>query len=154
MALNKQIQTVRFESTFFTSGNNNAGQQYAISVQDYSISIDPEFYTGNAFDKAISGRLRQNLRGLRPSIELRYNQSLQENRMRLLFNDLIAAFVTNNAQSVSFYPDGDKLDNFEVVFDSGSYASRYNSTIGVFEPTISLVSLDEIFIIPEYLEAP
>lgn len=152
--MDKQVESVHFENSNFTNGDENTGQRYTIDIQDYNIDIDPEFYTGSAFDKALSGKLRQNLRGLRPSVELRYDRSLQSTRMRNLFNDIVTAFVTNNVDSITFYPDASKADNFEVVLDAGSYRTQYSNTIGRFTPSLTLVSLNEITSIPSYLEAP
>lgn len=152
--MDKQVTAVHFESIHFTNGDENTGQRYTIDIQDYDINIDPEFYTGNFADKALSGKYRQNLRGLRPSVSLSYDRSLQSSRMRNLFNDIIVAFVTNNADSITFYPDASKADNFEVVLENGSHSTSYASTIGTFSPSMSLVSLNEITTIPNYLEGP
>lgn len=154
MSLAKQISQVHFENSNFVNGDENTGQRYTIDVSDYGIQIDPEFYTGSAFDRALSGKLRQNLRGLRPSVTLSYDQSLQASRMRDLFNDIITAFVTNNVDSITFYPDASQADNFEVVLDDASYGTQYTNTVGVFSPSLSLVSLNEITTIPAYLEGP
>lgn len=150
--MNKQVTAVHFESSHFTNGDENTGQRYTIDVQDYNLVISPEFYTGSFADKALSGKYRQNLRGLRPRVELRYQKSIQASRMRDLFNDIIAAFVSNNAASITFYPDASAADNFEVVLESGEHAVNYSNTIGRFVPSLTLVSLDEITSIPSYLE--
>lgn len=152
--MDKQITAVHFESTHFANGDENTGQRYTINVQDYNIDIDPEFYTGNFADKALSGKYRQNLRGMRPSVSLSYDRSLQQTRIRNLFNDIITAFVTNNADSITFYPDASKADSFEVVMENSSYSNQYSSTIGNFSPSISLTALNEITTIPSYLEGP
>lgn len=152
--MDKQITQIHFESTHFTGGDENTGQRYTINVSDYNITIDPEFYTGNFADKALSGKYRQNLRGFRPKVELRYNKSLQATRMRSLFNDIITAFVTNNADSITFYPDAAKLDTFEVVLEDSGYSTSYRNTVGNFSPSLTLVSLNEITTIPAYLEGP
>lgn len=152
--MEKQVTAVHFESTHFTNGDENTGQRYTIDIQDYNIDIDPEFYTGNFADKALSGKYRQNLRGMRPSVSLSYDRSLQQSRIRDLFNDIITAFVTNNADSITFYPDASKTDSFEVVMENSSYSNQYSNTIGNFSPSISLTALNEITTIPSYLEGP
>lgn len=154
MSLNSQITAIHFESSHFTGGDEATGTRYTINVSDYDITIDPEFYTGSAFDTALSGKLHQNLRGYRPKVDLSYNQSTQSARIRLLFNDIITAFVTNNADSILFYPDASKLDNFAVVLEASSYSTNYRNTVGKFVPSLTLVSLNEITTIPAYLEAP
>jgi len=154
MSLAKKITAVHFENSNFSNGDENTGQRYTINVSDYNIQIDPEFYTGSFADKALSGKYRQNLRGLRPSVELRYDGSTQSTRMRNLFNDIIVAFVTNNADSITFYPDASKADNFEVVLEPSSYGTNYRNTTGTFVPSLRLVSLNEITSIPSYLEGP
>ena len=150
--MDKQVISVHFENSNFVNGDENTGQRYTIDVQDYNIDIDPEFYTGNFADKALSGKYRQNLRGFRPSVTLNYRQGLQPTHMRNLFNDIIAAFVTNNADSITFYPDASKTDNFEVVLEAGQYNTQYQQTVGTFRPSLELVSLNEITTIPSYLE--
>lgn len=154
MALTKQITAIHLENSNFTGGDENTGQRYTINISEYDVRIDPEFYTGNFADKALSGKYRQNLRGFRPAVEIRYNQSTQATRMRSLFNDIITAFVTNNVDSITFYPDASKADNFEVVIEDSRYNTNYSNTVGVFRPSIRLVSLNEITTIPSYLEAP
>lgn len=154
MSLANQITEIHFENANFANGDEATGTRYTIKVSDYDITIDPEFYTGGAFDKALSGKLRQNLRGYRPKIELSYGQGTQPTRMRNLFNDIITAFVTNNADSITFYPDASLADNFEVVLEDSSYNTNYSSTTGVFVPSLTLVSLNEITTIPAYLEGP
>lgn len=150
--MNKQVTAVHFESTHFTGGDENTGQRYTIDIQDMGLRIAPEFYTGSASDTALSGKKRQNLRGLRPTVELRYQKSLQAARMRSLFNDILRAFVTNNAVSIDFYPDASAADKFAVVLDAGEYNVSYTNTIGRFSPSLTLVALDEITEIPSYLE--
>ena len=152
--MDKQVTAIHIENSNFTGGDENSGQRYTINVSEYDVRIDPGFYTGSAFDEALSGKLRQNLRGLRPTVELSYDQSTQSTRMRNLFNDLITAFVTNNADSVTFYPDASKTDNYEVVLNAGSYETIYRNTVGSFQPSLTLVALNEITSIPAYLEAP
>lgn len=150
--MNKQVTAVHFQSSHFTNGDENSGQRYTIEVQDYNLVISPEFYSGTFADRALSGQYRQNLRGLRPRVELRYQKSLQGDRIRDLFNDIIRAFVTNNAASITFYPDASKSDNFEVVLESAEHAINYSNTIGRFVPALSLVALDEITSIPSYMQ--
>lgn len=152
--MDKQVEQIHIENSNFVNGDENTGQRYTINIQDYDIDIDPEFYTGSAYDEALSGKLRQNLRGLRPSVTLQYDRSIEADKIRDLFDDIITAFVTNNADSVTFYPDASKDDNFEVVLDDGSYRTSYSNTIGTFTPSIRLVALNEITSIPSYLEGP
>lgn len=152
--MDKRVTHVHFENSNFTGGDENTGQRYTIEIQNYNINIDPEFYTGSFADKAMSGKYRQNLRGLRPKVELQYQKSIQSSRMRDLFNDVITAFVTNNEDSITFYPDADETDNFEVVLEAGQYGNNYSNQIGRFVPSLTLVSLNEITAIPSYLEAP
>lgn len=152
--MDKQVTAVHFENSNFVNGDENTGQRYTIDIEQYNIDIDPEFYTGNFADKALSGKYRQNLRGLRPSVTLNYSQGLQAGRMRDLFNDIITAFVTNQVDSITFYPDASKTDNFEVVLEGGQYSTNYQQTVGTFRPSLELVSLNEITTIPSYLEAP
>lgn len=152
--MDKQVTAIHIENSNFTNGDENTGQRYTLNVADYDIDIDPEFYTGNFADKGLSGKLRQNLRGLRPKAELRYNQSVQASRWRNLFNDIITAFVTNNVDSITFYPDASKSDNYEVILEESGYGISYQNTTGTFAPQIRLVALNEITSIPSYLEGP
>lgn len=162
--MNKQVTVIALQNSNFTSGNGtatdwNAGYGantlYEIDVQQYNVDIDPEFYTGSAYDKALSGKLRQNMRGLRPRASLSYDQSLQSGVWGDLLGDIITAFVTNNVDSITFHPDNNaKSNSFEVVVDESSYSSRYTNTVGLFVPSLTLIALNEITSIPTYLQGP
>lgn len=158
--MDKQVEQVSIESTHFSNGNANSGQRYNFDVSNYDINIDPEFYTGDAYNKALSGFLRQNLRGMRTKVSLEYDTNLESNLLFDLTNDLLEAFVNQNADSVTFYPDTSKIasnpdDNFGVVLENGyKLLTSYTHTIGNFEPTIELISVEESNQIPDYLIAP
>lgn len=153
--MDRQVEQVALEHADFTNGNAEAGTRYVFNISDYNIRIDPEFYTGDAYNKAISGFLRQNLRGLRTKISIEYESSLEASLLTDLTNDLVTALADNNNDSVDFLPDASKTDSFAVVLESGySLVTNYNSTVGNFEPTIELIALEEITSIPDYLIAP
>lgn len=158
--MDKQVNQIAIEHPDFTSGNvdidsDGTNERYEINISDMDITIDPEFYTGDAYNKAISGRLRHNLRGLRTKVTINYDSSLENNLLRNLTNDIVGTLTQAGNDSITFYPDASKGDSFEVVLEDGySLLTAYSDTIGNFEPTLEFIALEEVTSIPSYLEAP
>lgn len=142
--MDKKITQVKFEA-------QDSSWNRTIKISDMDVSDVMEYWADTPFDKALSGSLRQNIRGSRVNISLRFEASTEKETFRELKNNII---LSNDDDYVYFYPDASKTDKLEVVIEGFDYRSIFNKTIGRFVPSINLKSYNILDSIPSYLEAP
>ena len=113
MALPKQLVSCVFD--FERPGQTEYAWQ--ITLQNTEINITSEFYAGNAYDEALSGKRLPNIRGYRLEMNINFDASreysLNRQRdvtgagsasdMRSLYNDMIEHFVTHQQESVRVF---------------------------------------------------
>lgn len=153
MALAKKIPKFRI----VTDGSSTTTTNHDLSNQNMDIDWVAEYFNDNATDKAVSGFLRQNLRGVRANITLTYDSNIEPSAWRDLVNNLVIHFATDQESSVAFYPDNNNLtssDKIECIVDDLGYIMRYQSQIGSFVPSITLIGVDYDTSISSNLQAP
>lgn len=82
----------------YISFNTLSGGQQTLAVQDYEKKAQIEFWNDN--DKALSGKIRQNIRGIYYVFTIEYEKCIQQDEYRELFNNIVS----------DMYNIGDTLD--------------------------------------------
>ena len=166
------------------SHSNNASNsiEYAVTIQNKSIEIVPEFWSGSAYDEAISAKRISNLRGYRVKLSLDYNASREltqravgnasatDSTFREMFNDIIYCFTNsemptsaNTFVGLNFRvrtASGQNVitaSNTSILFmnfvpEDMSYTQQYSNQIGRFIPRMTFVSETLMPSIPQELE--
>lgn len=142
--MDKKITQVKFEA-------EDSSWDHTIKITDMDVSDSMEYWADTPYDKALSGALRQNVRGTRVNVVLSFEASTEKSTFRTLKNNIISSASDDY---IFFYPDASKTDKLEVVVPKFDYSSVYNKTIGRFVPAIELISYEILSSIPSYLEAP
>lgn len=135
------------------SDTTNNRVEYQITVQNKDINIQPEFFSGGAFDESIGGKRISNLRGYRVTLDLRFDASREfvqktvgtggsatDSTFREMFNELMSCF--SNDQII------------ETLTDQGfdKLCVRIDQADGTSDPiTISNASGTLMGFIPENL---
>lgn len=135
MAFAKQITTCRIVAN---SVNHD------LELQNMTFDFKPEFF-GEKNKRALSGKLIQRFAGYRGIANLTYDASLDADDWRTFLNNLYIHFVTNNNDSIDFYPDQTKItasDKIAMILDDVSYQSLYQNQIGYFVPSLNLIALN------------
>lgn len=146
MSLNKQISQFRIVAN---------STNYDLAVQSMDILNEGEDYTDIL--TAIGGKKYKDMAGLRVRIQIRYDESVEATTWRNMINDILTHFITNSNESMEFYPDNTNTtasDKIDVIPTNTTYLTSYNNQIGVFQPSIDLVSVDRITTITSNFEAP
>ena len=137
-----------------------AGGQQTLKVQDYEDRTVIEQWSDA--DRAVSGKLRHNIKGTRQTFTLRYDHCLEPSAYRTLFNNITADLTGGEDEFV--ISEGADLSNAVVVTltDESRYQMEYTETIGTFAPGMEFkaVSLDTLagsyyeegYIEPGYIE--
>lgn len=124
---------------------------------------------GSAYDEALDGSLRQNLRGFRLSVTLDFAKLLSStvvkhpsggsaasSTVRAFLNDLITSFTTDGDDhvEVSFLSTYGSEDWREMILDSSSLKTAYTNQIARESASIKLIGKGIITSIPEELQSP
>ena len=111
-------------------------------------------YWNSAFDEAINGFLRTNLRGFRFESDLRWDKNTQPDIIRDLFNDIYWEIVTNGSDSINISFDGGS-NEIAVIPTSLDYLVQWKNQIGArLVPSLSVIGRDILTELPDYLQAP
>ena len=158
MALSKKISSI-----YIREGDSAVSPWiYTFVAHNFDSDLGQVNYTGSAFDEAIDGSLRTNIRGFRMNVSLRWqalisstvsgNASASGNTVGTFLDDMIESLATNGDSSieVSF----DNTNWHKVVPSSSTYGTAYTNQIGVGNFNIELVGQEILTSIPSSLEAP
>lgn len=128
MSILKQI-------TFYTK----SGGQQTLTVQDYEATTDIEYWRDPDF--ALSGFLRQNMRGSRRKYSVSYKECTDPATYRTLFNNIVSDL--HGGSSTITVSEGADLTNARSVVptDRFSYAINYRNQLSSFVPDIELVDV-------------
>jgi hypothetical protein len=115
-----------------------AGGEQVVTVSSFSAETELLFF-GGAFDEAMDGSLRQNVRGTRKIFSLFYNKCMEPSTLRSVLNNIVTDLNVegNNLGSFRIF-QGDALiiDNSTEVFNTSSAVFDQ----GVTEHTVTLDS--------------
>lgn len=124
---------------------------------------------GSAYDEALDGSLRQNLRGFRLSVSLDFAKLLSStvvkhpsggseasSTVRDFLNDVITSFTTDGDDhvEVSFLSTYGSEEWREMILDSSSLRTAYTNQIARESASIKLIGKGIITSIPEELQSP
>ena len=149
--------------SFFTV----AGDLQTLKVSSYDVETELLFFN-KAFDEAIDGSLRQNVRGTRKKFSIFYNKCLETSTMRSVLNNIITdlnvegndrgsftffqgtpSFIDSstevfNTSSVvfdsQFDVNGEQIVQHTVTIDSSTvHQIQYTNQIGTYVPKINMI---------------
>ena len=171
MALPKQLLTCVLEY------GTNTNVAYEIIVQDTDITVEAEYFGGNAFDESIGGKRLSNFRAFRVNIDLSYQAAREDTVLRrtstssgagsansyaTMFNETYTHFVTNQGSNARLYfgktlselgaLPNNTAGSTNVVITDMRYQQVYSAQIGRFVPRLSFTSQDLLTQIPERLK--
>lgn len=146
MALPKQFT----EATFRL--DKTVDITHTVKIQNSSIDITPEYFSGSSYKESIGGKRISDIRGFRVKINLSYNASSQPSEFRSLFNDLLSAFRDGtDFDGLYISIEGTELSS-KFILEDLTYTQSYNNQIGRFVPSITLCSESIVSSIPSNLQ--
>lgn len=106
-----------------------AGGSQTIKLQDYENSKDFEYWS--EADKALSGKLRQNMRGSRGVYSLQYEQCIQPSVFRSVYNNVVSD-LTGGEGDITIVEDG----QYRVVVPTERFSQQiaYARQLGGYVP--------------------
>lgn len=162
MALSSKITEIyiRNQGTFSVSGD----WKYRIKAHNFNNEFGLAFFN-SAYDEAIDGSLRTNVRGFRLTVDLSQQKLLTttvdkrpfgglwaDSDMSALFDDIITELAINGDSYIQISFDDSNWYN--VIPDSATYATAYSNQIGRGSANIKLIGQGILTSIPSALEAP
>lgn len=136
--------------------NTIAGGEQTIALQDYDNTKRLEYWQGN--DKAISGKIRHNIRGSHGVYRVQYEKCIQQSEYRTLYNNILAD-LTSGEDSITI-SEGQDLSNARVVVPTNTFNQQieYSNQLGNFIPDMEfedagLNRLDGQYIEDGYIES-
>ena len=155
MALSNKLTEIRIRDIDVT-------WRYRFKVKDLSMDIGQVNY-GAAYDEAIDGSLRTNIRGFRMTVNLPLNKlydslvyeevGTSTAQLTDFLDDMIDALVTDGEEyiEVSF----DNTNWHKVIPDATSYGVSYTNQIARGQGSITLIGQEILPVnIPSSLQAP
>lgn len=125
--------------THFTFETRSGGVQ-TLEVQHYEKEISTEYYTGEPYNKAISGKLRPNFKGARFKYRVKFDVTIQTAEIRSLLNNLITDLVTNEEDHIFVTEGNASFGDFPVVpTDELTSLREYIDTFGKSSVTLEFV---------------
>lgn len=138
---------------------------YTLTISSMQSDIGQVNFT-SAYDEALDGTLRSNLRGFRVTISLdwaKLHDSLITstgtdvtgggNSVADLMNDIRSSLIGNEDDYLEMSVDGGS-NYFDVIPESMSLTTAYNNQIGRGSASLKFIGRDLQTTIPTYLEAP
>lgn len=121
------------EITFYTI----AGGEQTVKVQHYESTTDLEFWGEN--DRAVSGKIRHNLRGARGKYRLSYDHSTEATIYRSVLNNIMAD-LSSGEESITI-SEGSSLSGARVVVPTEEFRQQleYVNQISGFMPVMEFV---------------
>ena len=155
MALSNKLTEIRIRDIDVT-------WRYRFKVKDLSMDIGQVNY-GAAYDEAIDGSLRTNIRGFRMTVNLPLNKlydslvyeevGTSTAQLTDFLDDMIDALVTDGEEYIEV-----SLDNtnwHKVIPDATSYGVSYTNQIARGQGSITLIGQEILPVnIPSSLQAP
>lgn len=149
MALSKQITACQI--TIYESDESTPESGYPKRVELYSgsITMRPYFYTGTSFDEALSGKLRTQLGGYRPTVQLGWEKLLNTANLANIVAD---AVTTSYRPRIFFAPDASNpSDGFNVILTDVSWSAAIDSQVTTQPINVEMRGREVLASIPAYL---
>ena len=136
-----------------------SGWLYTFKVKDASLDIGQVNY-GAAYDEAIDGSLRSNIRGFRMSIDLPLNKlygslvtkNAVASKFETFLGDMMQVMTADGDEYVEISFDGTNFYNF--VPDMASYRVAYTNQIARASGSLKFIGQGIITTIDSPLQAP
>lgn len=165
MALSRKIKYIRIRNL------NGGTWDYTLKINAMDADLGQENWT-SAYDEALSGDLRTNLRGFRLSVDIDWQKILADtvqitvavpdgdsddgtdSTIRAVLNNIVTSLVTNNDRSIEISLDYVNPNWIEVVPESLTQLVNYKNQISKTSSKLSFKGRSIITSIPLYLEQP
>lgn len=138
---------------------------YTLTISSMQSDIGQVNFT-SAYDEALDGTLRSNLRGFRVTMSLDWAKLYDSlitstgtdvtgggNSVADLMNDIRSSLIGNEDDYLEMSVDGGS-NYFDVIPESMSLTTAYNNQIGRGSASLKFIGRDLQTTIPTYLEAP
>lgn len=150
MPLTKQITACQIDIKQSDGTTSVSGYPKRVELYSGSITFRPYFLSGNAFDEALSGRLRTQLGGYRAGIQLAWEKLTNTANLANIVKD---AKVSTYRPRVTFAPNAAApTQNFNVIISDVSYSATIEATITRQPISVGFESQDVFAEIPDYLK--
>jgi len=149
MPLSKQITNCEI-IIYQSDGTTKAtGYPKRVSLYSGSISFSPYFLSRTAFDEALSGKLRTQLGGYRPTIQLGWERL---GNTANLMNVVKDAKISTYRPRITFAPDAStNTSNFNVVISDVAWSAAIDSQITSQPISVTMVGQDVLDEIPAFM---
>lgn len=116
-----------------------SGGEQTVQLQNYNVQNIIEFW-GDSFDRALSGKHRQRVRGQRERFVIDYESCIEQSEYRTLFNNIVTDLL-NGREDFTVYEDGDSSE-LAIVVPSEDFIQQieYSRQIGNFVPRMEFVT--------------
>lgn len=165
MALSSKLTSIGIRQKDFNTSND---WQFKFTINNMVSEIGQVNY-GSAFDEAVDGSLRHNIRGYRTRVSLSFEKLLGSTAQRKLYGgsysnstvsafleDVIDALITDQDSYIEMSLDIDDSSPywFGVVPEDMSLVTAYTNQIGRGSANLNFVGRSIITSIPTELQAP
>ncbi len=164
MALSNKITSIEIRQKDFDSSSD---WKYKFTINNMVADIGQVNFN-SAFDEAIDGTLRSNLRGYRVSVSLSFqkllsstaqkqtqgSQSYTSSTVSAFLGDLVSALVTTGDSHVEISLSDGSPNFFAVIPENLNLATAYTNQIGRGSANLDFIGRSIITSIPTYLQAP
>jgi hypothetical protein len=154
--MNRQIRECKIDVKVDngTSVTSLSGFPVNVKLSSGSCNWVPYFFTGQAYDQALSGRLHSQMGGFRFQATLSWDRMLSSDNTNV-FNVLNKSFLTNSSEiRIYLYPDKDNAEYQDVVLEASNWEARIDSTIVNNPVVVTLTGRDIKTAIPDYYKTP
>ena len=149
MALSKQITACQV--TIYESDGATPASGYPKRVELYSgsVTVRPYYFSGTSFDEALSGKLRTQLGGYRPTVQLGWERLLNTDNLANIVAD---AVTTSFRPRIFFAPDASDTSNgFNVIISDVTWSASIQSQITTQPINVEFRGQEVLDEIPGYL---
>jgi hypothetical protein len=150
MALSKQITACQI--TIYQADGSTPASGYPKRVELYSgsVTVKPYFYSGTSFDEALSGKLRTQLGGFRPTVQLGWERLLNTANLANIVKD---AVTTSFRPRIFFAPNASEISNgFNVILTDVTWSASIQSQITTQPINVEFQGQEVLPNIPGYLQ--
>lgn len=150
MALSKQITACQI--TIYEADGSTPASGYPKRVELYSgsVTVKPYFYSGTSFDEALSGKLRTQLGGFRPTVQLGWERLLNTANLANIVKD---AVTTSFRPRIFFAPNASEISNgFNVILTDVTWSASIQSQITTQPINVEFQGQEVLPNIPGYLQ--
>jgi len=151
MALSKQITACLVTIFDETDSTPKSGYESGKRVELYSgsVTLKPYFFSGSSFDEALSGKLRTQLGGYRPTVQLGWEKLLNTANLANIVKD---AVTTSFRPRIFFAPNASETTNgFNVIISDVTWSAVIDSQVTTQPISVEMQGREVLPDIPLYL---